>query len=115
MKTYVFISGLICSVLLILGTNAGFAITTEDINRFDFKADINLIQLDSSEILLAKQEKKTNKHQNESKMGVGTGKGQGLEHRQDGNKDGDVSKKIDDLDANKNKKDKGKKDKREKD
>ena len=45
-------------------------------------------------------------------MGVGTGKGQGLEHRQDGNKDGDVSKKIDDLEANKNKnkKDKGEKD-----
>ena len=106
MKKYIFIQGLICSVLFMFCCSPGFAKTTENFNMFELKAYTNSAQKDSSNIFLAKKDK-TSKRQNIIKKGVGTGKGKGLEHQQEEKKtkkekseysegfdDGDKEKKV---------------------
>ncbi len=108
-KYKIFIQGLICSILSLFCSSPGFAKTTEGFDIFEMKAYTKSIQVDSSNIFLAKKKDKTGKRQNEIKQGVGTGKGQGLEHRhqQEENKKGDDSVELHDGDKKKKKNKKG--------
>ncbi len=110
MKKYIFIQGLICSMLFVFSTSPGFAKTTQGFNIFEMKAYTNSVQVDSSNIFLAKKKDKASKRQNEIKKGVGTGKGQGLEHR---NQKGDDKKDDDSVELHDGDKEK-KKNKKEK-
>ena len=109
MKKIIFIQGLICSILFLFCSSPGFAKTTEGFNIFEMKAYTKSVQVDSSNIFLAKKKDKTGNRQNEIKQGVGTEEGQGLEHRhqQEEKKNGGESVEFHDGDKKKKKNKKG--------